>query len=388
MRRSLSRSIVVAVVMASMLGAHGLPGAPARSILPVAMAQAPSAVGPCNVVQKGPEGQSPTKASTVGVKAADFTQLKAKHKTFRVATFWQVIAPGNTDLMLAGLQHAFNGFAQRYGVHIKISAQADSGFDAAKQTDQINTLVNTKPDAMVGILDDQVAVSQAVKNIMQHHIPLIMWDVDAKGVYPTSIVTANGRLAGCQLANLMAKAIGGSGDIASMPMKIKYYPTDQRVDGFNSRIQYAYPNIHIVAHDGATVLADGQTAGEGILQRFPNLKGIFASWQDPAMGVVAATKTLSRSNVAVLTTDMAPSVDLEIAKCGLVKATAPQLAYNMGETEAKLVVKGILKERVPKYVVTDDPIVTHKNLLQIYPKVFHTAAPSNLVKAYVHQNCG
>lgn len=388
MKRSLSRSMVVAVVATSILGAHSLSGTSSFPKAQAVMAQAPAAASPCTVVQKGPEGQTPTKASAVGATAAEFARLKARHKTFRVATFWQTIVPGNTELMLAGLRHAFAGFAKQYGVHINISAQADSGFDAAKQTDQINTLVNTKPDAMVGILDDQVAVAPAVKNVMQHHIPLIMWDVDAKGVYPTSIVTANGRLAGCQLANLMAKAIGGNGDIASMPMKIKYYPTDQRVAGFNSRIQHAYPNIHIVAHDGATVLADGQTAGEGILQRFPNLKGIFASWQDPAMGVVAAAKTLGRTNLAIITTDMAPSVDLEIAKCGLVKATAPQLAYNMGETEAKLVVKSILKERVPKYIVTNDPIVTHKNLLQIYPKIFHTPAPGDLVKAYVHTNCG
>jgi hypothetical protein len=60
----------------------------------------------------------------------------------------------------------------------------------------------------------------------------------------------------------------------------------------------------------------------------------------------------------------------------------------MGSTEAKLVVKSLLGEKVPKYVVLDDPIVTHANLLKVYPQVFHAKAPADLVKAYVHTNCG
>jgi len=326
--------------------------------------------------------------NAVKVTAAEFARLKAEHKTFRVATFWQTIVPGNTELMIAGLTAEFKYFAKHYGVHIKISAETDSGFDAATQSDQIETLVNTKPDAMVGILDDQVADADAVKDVLKHHIPLIMWDVDAKGVYPTAIVTANGRQAGCKIADITAKDIGYKGEIASLPMKIRYYPTDQRVDGFNARIKKAYPNIHIVAHDGATVLADGESVGTGILERFPNLKAFFVSWQDPAMGVVDAVKTLGRTNMVVNSMDMAPNIDLEIATCGIVRATAPQLTYNMGEVEAKLVAKAILKDKVPKYTVLQDPIVTHKNLLQVYPEVFHTPTPAALVSAYVHKNCG
>jgi ribose transport system substrate-binding protein len=374
---------VVAAVVASAIGANSLFSAR----MPSASAHATAAVPGCKFLQKGPEGQAPSKAGAVKVTAGQFARLKAKHKTFRVATFWQVINPGNTELMIAGLQAQFKSFA-KHGVHVKITAMTDSGFDASKQVDQINTLVATKPDAMVGILDDQVAEAGAVKNVMQHHIPLIMWDVDAKGVYPTSIVTANGRQAGCQIADITAKNIGNKGDVASLPMKIRYYPTDQRVAGFNARMKKAYPKIHIVAHDGATVFADGQAVGEGILTRSPNVKAIFVSWQDPAMGVVSAVKTLGRTNVIVNSMDMAPNIDLEIAKCGIVRATAPQLAYDIGQTEAKLAVQGILKDKVPKYVVLNDPIVTHKNLLQVYPKVFHTSAPAGLVKAYVKKNCG
>jgi len=381
--KAVSRVAAVAVLIACAMGVQTQISAG----LVTASAHSSNSVPGCKFLQKGPEGQAPSKASAVKVTAAEFGRLKAKHKTLRIATFWQVINPGNVELMIAGLQAEFKVFA-KHGVHVKITAMTDSGFDASKQVDQMNTLVATHPDAMIGILDDQVAEAGAVKNILRHHIPLIMWDVDAKGVYPTSIVTANGRQAGCEIADITARNIGFKGDVASLPMKIKYYPTDQRVAGFNARMKKAYPQIHIVAHDGATVFADGQAVGEGILTRQPNLKAFFVSWQDPAMGVVSAVKTLGRTNVVVNSMDMAPNIDLEIAKCGIVRATAPQLAYDIGQTEAKLAMRGILKDSVPKYVVLNDPIVTHKNLLQVYPKVFHAPAPAGLVKAYVHKSCG
>jgi ribose transport system substrate-binding protein len=353
--------------------------APAFNVSKTTLA-APS-VKPCSVVQRGPEGQAPTQADSLTLTNSEISRLKAMHKTFRVSSFWQAI--DNTDnLMMAGLTATW----AKYGLPIKLANVASADWDAAKQTDQINTLLKTKPDAMLGILVDQQAVAPAVKNVMSSHIPLVMWDVDANGVYPTSIVTANGRLAGCRSADAMAQYLHGKGKIASLPMKIKFYPTDQRVAGFNDRIKSAYPNIHIVASDGATVFADGQQVGEGLLQRIPDLAGIFTSWQEPAMGVVAAARTLNRTHLVVTTVDLADPAALEIAKCGILKATAPQLPYDEGVAEAKIIAKTILHEKVPQYVITNTPLATHSNVLNVYKQVFHHGPSSDLRSAYV-SNC-
>lgn len=342
-------------------------------------AQAPQArtIAPCNVLQRGPQGQAPTRAETLKLTPAEIKKLKASGKTYRVASFWSQMND-TVQLMIKGIKDTW----KKQGVPITLSATTSSDFDAAKQTDQINTLVNSKPDAMIGILADPQALAPAVKSILAKKIPLVLWDVPGNGAYPTSIVTSNGRLAGCLAADQMAKAIGGKGKIASLPMKFAFYPTDQRVAGFNDRIKQ-YPNIQIVARDGATVFADGQQVGEGLLQRTPDLAGGFASWQDPAMGLVAAAKTLGRNSFAVTTVDLADNAALEIARCGILKAAVPQLAYDEGAAEATVVAKKLLGQKVPKYVVTNVPVATHANLLSVYKQVFHHAPSAQLKKAYV-----
>src|SRR5688500_15518793 len=98
----------------------------------------------------------------------------------------------------------------------------------------------------------------------------------------------------------MAEHLGGQGNVAVLPLAFAFYPTDQRIEGFKERIAQ-YPGIEIVAEQGATVYDDGQRVAEGLLQANPDLAGIFASWQDPAMGVVAGARTVGRDDLVVTT---------------------------------------------------------------------------------------
>jgi ribose transport system substrate-binding protein len=153
------------------------------------------------------------------------------------------------------------------------------------------------------------------------------------------------------------------------------------VAGFLERIK-TYPGIKVVAKQGATVFDDGEKVGEALLQRYPNLKGIFASWQDPAMGVVAAARTLGRNDLAVTTVDLAEKPALELATCGILKATAVQLPYDIGVAQAKLTAKILLGEKVPKFSVQSVPLATHDNVFDVYKQVFKRNAPEKLKKAY------
>ncbi|MCW3003119.1 MAG: sugar transporter substrate-binding protein [Conexibacter sp.] len=330
------------------------------------------------VLPTGPSGEKGVSAATLKLTPDQIDKLKAtaNGRPLRVATFWQA-SVDNTTNMINGIKETF----RKYGLPITISAQAMANWDAAKQATQIQTLVNTKPDAMIGILVDQSAEAPAIRMANKAKIPVVFWDVPATGEPYSGIVTSNGRLAGWRAADAMAKAMGGKGDVAVLPMKIKFFPTDQRVDGFVERIKQ-YPNIKIVARQGATVFDDGQKVGEALLQRHPDLGGVFASWQDPAMGVVAAAKTLSRRNVNIATVDMSDAAALEVGTCGLLKASAVQLPYDEGVAEAIMVAKILAGEQPPKYVVTDVPVATHDNVLDVYKQAFHKDPPAKLKSAY------
>ena len=363
--------------------ATATPGATAAATPTPGATSTAIAVPECQPEQAGPGGEKPTNFADLTLADQEVTAVKALNKNFRVGTFWQVQAD-TSDLMQAGMRDTW----AKYGLPIASSASTFANWDAATQVDQIETLLATKPDALVGILVDQTSVAPAIKKANDAKVPIVFWDLPATGADYSAIATSNGRLAGCRAADAMAAQLGGSGSIAVLPMKFAFFPTDQRVAGFKDRIASTYPGIKIVEEQGATVFADGQAVGEGLLQAHPDLKGIFASWQDPAMGVVAAARTLNRKDLVVTTVDLSDVAAREIASCGILKATAAQLPYDEGEAEAMLVAKILANSpNIPKYVVTDTPLATHDTLLDVYKQVFHKDAPDNLKSAFV-STCG
>lgn len=343
-----------------------------------AKVKAPSSAA-AEAMPTGPGGEKGTPATELELTDDEVAKLKerAGGGKLKVATFWQAQVD-NTNIMLDGIKETF----EKKGLPIEITAQAMANWDAAKQATQIQTLANTKPDAMIGILVDAAAGAEAIRKVNEANIPIVFWDLPADGADYAGIVTANGRLAGWRAADAMAKSMGGKGEVAALPMKIKFLPTDQRVAGFIERMK-EYPGIKVVERkQGATVFKDGQKVGETLLQRNPNITGVFASWQDPAMGVVAAAKTLGKRDVSVTTVDLSDAAALELATCGVLKGTAAQMPYDMGAAEATMVAKILAGSEVPKYVVTDVPAANHDNVLEVYEKAFRKEPPSKLRSAY------
>ena len=327
-------------------------------------------------MQPGPRGEEPTNAADLAVSDDAVATLQDSGETYRVGTFWQVQADTLT-LMTEGLEDTWS----ELDVPVEISGQAIANWDAEQQVNDINTLLGQDPDALVGILVDPAAVSTAIASVNEAGVPVVFWDLPADGEDYTSIVTSNGRLAGCRAADAMAEHLGGEGKIAVLPLAFEFYPTDQRVAGFKDRIA-EYPGIEIVREDGATDFDGGLEVGEGIMQAVPDLAGVFASWQDPAMGVVAAARSLQRNDLVVTTVNLSETAALEIASCGILKATAAQLPYDQGIAEAKSVVNILAGEDNPDFIVTDTPLATHETLLDVYEQVFHKAPPQDLLDAY------
>jgi ribose transport system substrate-binding protein len=328
------------------------------------------------VTATAPDGSQGVHGSTIELTQAEIDKLKSSGRTYKVATFWQAQGDNETN-MRAGIKATF----AKYGLPIEITAEAAANWDAARQSDQIQTLVKTKPDAMIGILVDQDAVAPAIRAANEAKVPVIFWDVPAKGADFSAIVSSHGQVAGWKAADELAKAIGCKGDVAVMPMKFKFFPTDERVKGFLERIK-TYPDIHVVTQQGATVFDDGEKAGQGILQRFPKLAGAFASWQEPAMGYISAAKTLGKTDVALTTVDLGEQPALELATCGMLKATVTQLPYDEGVAEALDTAKLLAGSEVPGFAVTDVPTVTHDNVFEAYKQVFHKDPPKQLIDAY------
>jgi ribose transport system substrate-binding protein len=111
-----------------------------------------------------------------------------------------------------------------------------------------------------------------------------------------------------------------------------------------------------------------------MLREHPGIKGIWAVWDVPAEGVVAAARAAGRNNLVVTTVDLGRNVAREMAAGGLVKGVAAQRVYDQGVTEALLAGYGLLGKKAPAYVALPGLPVTRANVEDAWQIVYRRPA--------------
>jgi ribose transport system substrate-binding protein len=196
-----------------------------------------------------------------------------------------------------------------------------------------------------------------------------------------SVVSADNYGNGVAAAHLMAKALGGKGDIGVVFHAADFFVTKQRYEAFKKTIASDYPSIKIVAEQGIggpDFSGDAEKAASAMMVANPKIKGIWAVWDVPAEGVIAAARANGRDDLIITTIDLGQNVAIDMARGGYVKGLGAQRPFDQGVTEAKLAGYGLLGKTAPAYVALPALPVEKSNLLDAWKQVYHTDAPANV----------
>jgi ribose transport system substrate-binding protein len=200
-----------------------------------------------------------------------------------------------------------------------------------------------------------------------------------------SVVSADNYGNGVASAKLMCQALGGKGDIGAIYHGADFFVTRQRWDGFRKTMAADCKGVKIVVSKGISgpdFAGDADTAAGAMLTRYPDLKGIWAVWDVPAEGVMAAARAANRSDLVITTEDLGKNVAVELARNGYVKGLGAQRPFDQGVTEAKLAAYGLIGKKAPIYVALPALPTTHANVLQAWQQVYHAKAPSEVQQAH------
>ena len=363
--------------------------APAAATEAPATEAAPAAVDPVaalaalegQVFSTGPSGETPTAASEVVLTDEELAQIKAMNATAAIVMHYA----GNdwSNAQVAGLKAQFEAMG------IEVVAVTDAGFKPEKQVSDIETVMAMNPDIIVSIPTDPVATSAAYKAAAAAGIKLVFMDnVPSDMVQGTdyiSVVSADNYGNGVAAAHLMAKSIGSEGKIGIIYHEADFFVTKQRYEAFKKTITDNYPNIEIVEEQGITgpdFAGDAEKAASAMMTKNADLKGIWAVWDVPAEGVMAAARAMGRDQDLVITTiDLGLNVAVEIAKGGMVKGLGAQRPFDQGVTEALLAGYGLLDKEAPAYVALYMLPVDKDNVLEAWTTVYHADPPADLTNA-------
>jgi ribose transport system substrate-binding protein len=288
------------------------------------------------------------------------------------------------NAQIAGLNAEFD----RLG--IEVIATTDANFNPATQVANIETVLAQDPDIIVSIPTDPVATASAYRKASDQGVKLIFMDNVPKdfvaGEDYVSMVSADNYGNGVTSAYLLARALGGKGTIGVIYHEADFFVTQQRYAGFTKTIADEFPDIEIVQKQGIAgpdFAGDAQGVANAMLTKNPDLDGIWAVWDVPAEGVMAAARETGRTDIKIATEDLGTNVAIALAKNQMIVGLGAQLPYDQGVAEADLAALSLLGLEVPAYVALSSLPVDHKNVLEAWETVYHSAPPAAIRDAYV-----
>ena len=237
----------------------------------------------------------------------------------------------------------------------------------------------------MSIPTDPVATAAAFRAASEAGIKLVFMDnVPANFVagkdYIAS-VSADNYGNGVAAAHLMAQALSEEGQIGLVFHAADFFVTRQRYDGFKATIATDYPNIKIVAEQGIggpDFSGDADRAANAMLTSNPGINGIWAVWDVPAEGVIAAARASGRDDLVITTIDLGENVAISMAQGGHVYGLGAQRPYHQGVTEALLAGYGLLDKDAPAFVALPALPVQQSNLLEAWMTVYSAEATDNI----------
>jgi ribose transport system substrate-binding protein len=333
------------------------------------------------VFSKGPKGEEPAKAEAADLTDAEVAQVKGKNATAAIVMHY-----GGNDWATAQIDGLENEFGR---LGIKVVATTDANFKPDKQVSDLETVMAQKPDIIVSIPTDPVATAAQYKKAAAAGIKLVFMDNVPNGMTAgkdyVSVVSADNYGNGVTSAHLLAKAMGGKGEIGAIFHEADFFVTKQRYEGFTSTLKSDYPDIKIVESKGIAgpdFAGDGQNAANAMLSKHPNLAGIWAVWDVPAEGVLAAARASGRTDLKVVTEDLGKNVAIALAKDSLVVGLGAQRPFDQGVTEARLAAGALIGKQAPPYIALSALPVTHDNVLDAWKQVYHQDPPKFLTDSY------
>jgi ribose transport system substrate-binding protein len=333
------------------------------------------------VLSTGPNGEEPSPADEVELTDDELEQIKAKNATAAI-----VLHYGGNDWSTAQV----DGLKATFGdLGIKVIAVTDADFKADKQVSDIETVLAKKPDIIVSIPTDPVATAKAFKKAADQGVKLVFMDNVPQGLTAgkeyVSVVSADNFGNGVASAHLMAQQLNGEGKIGVVYHEADFFVTKQRYDAFKETITKEYPGIEIVAEQGIAgpdFAGDANEVASAMMTRNPDLDGIWAVWDVPAEGVLAAARANGREDdLAVTTIDLGQNVAIDMAKGGPIKGLGAQRPFDQGATEAKLAGYALLGKEAPPYVAVNALPVTPDDLESAWDAVYHQGLPPKVVEA-------
>jgi len=327
------------------------------------------------VVGEGPRGEQGVLWSDIHVSDEQIAKIKAGHFTVAIVLGW--LGDDWASQQLIGMHEEFAKLG------IKIVAETNGNWQDATEISDLATVSVLKPNLVVSFPLNASTTASGYKDLAAAGTKIVFMDQVADGMDPgpggyVAMVSSDNHALGMNIADMLSDAIGDKGDVGALYYAPDFYVTNVRYEGFIARLRAKHPDVHLTVAAGHNGPDKGQEVTQGLLARYPNMKGLYASWSLPAMGAVAAANVsgLAPADFRIVCENFDQIVAQNMAENGYMAGISAQVPYLNGITEAKLGALSLIGEKVPTFVVIQPLRVTRSNLADSFKKIYRNDMPA------------
>jgi ribose transport system substrate-binding protein len=337
-----------------------------KRIVPVMCAGAVLGLGvvACGGDDKKDEASTPAATAT----AASTEDSAAQATDVKVA----FSAPAADHGWLKALSDNAKAKAKELGIDMTVN---DSATTSAEQADQIETLIQEKPDVLVVLPNEGEPLTPVAQKAMDQGIQVINIDREfsAASAYHTLIAGDNYGI-GVQAGNFFADQLKCKGNVVEIQGVAGISVTEQRSQGFSDQLKKrCNTGIKIVAKQPADFVPDkGLSVMENILQKNKQIDAVYTHDDDMGEGVASAIENAGRQDQMWMTGAGGSKAVMEkIKEGGLWRATflynpamsadAVYLASLLGQGKG---LPGFAAPDIPSKIILSATTVTKDNVDQ------------------------
>jgi len=320
-----------------------------------------------------PGGAPATLPDVLKLTQQDVGELKARRLKAGIAmqaldTPWNSLQVEAITLTLA-----------EYG--IEVVTVTDAAQNPVRQAAHLAAMIERKVDVIFSVPIDPASQTAAYRRVSESGIKLVFMDNVVHNMMPerdyVTVVASDNEKNATFATEELIHGIGGQGEVGLLTYFYdSYYSIAARVEGFK-KVLAKNSNVRLAASERFLQPREAYQKTIAMLTAYPNIKGIFAVWGDPAMQAVAAAKALGRSDVIVTTVDLGPDTALYVAR-GEILAIGAQLPYDLGVAEANAAAFALLGKKVPPYISLPALRVKKANLISALERVTKRSAPEEV----------
>jgi ribose transport system substrate-binding protein len=329
-------------------------------------------------IGRGPFGEKA--ASPELLRLSDAEEKLIRDGNYTAAISFHYTGKAWMSLHEQGIKDVFNSLG------ISLIAITDAHFDPVLQSKQLESLLSLEPDILISIPTDNSKTSNAFKKVAKSKTKLVLITNIPNGLTPKDYVTCvsvnernHGRIVGRGLGEYMIKH--NKTNIGLIKHGAEFYATNQRDNAAEQILTEEYPDLKI--HGRVTFKSEEDVYKKTIelMSLYPEIEGIYTSWEGPATKAMQALADIDRTDVAIVTSDLELPIALNMAKGGMVKMIGAQCPYKQGETLALAAANALIGKNVPTFIGLDPLFVTTENLLKSWTDVFREEPPVELKQA-------